>query len=340
MGKKKGISQRSKTKPSSSRKAAELFAKSKTGFVGFSGGVPSATSGSDPHLELQFKHLQKKDSMTKLRAISELKEIVPQKSASELAEYLTVWRQVYNRNTLDNDRRVREGINAVHLLFATGVKKKLATQLKALMAAWLCSQCDCEAEVSAQAKASFQDVFPTKKSEALKFCADVTFANFEDNLKQTPKTLATRFKVGDVEARDMKDRLVSSTLLATCIYLDTLTDEENATLDAHYRRIFTPALWKLVNSEAAIIRGAMYSLISSVVCSYPQIVEEDLQEMTKRIFGLLAENEPRIHKQLWRCLLTFTSSFPDCWKLIDLRKAVISLSPPPSHTRTPVTLRH
>ena len=81
--------------------------------------VAPVYSGEDSDLNVSFKRLTKKDSVTKLKALSELRELLPSRSKELVAGCLPYWSYIYPKLCMENDPRVRE---AAHVTFAELVR--------------------------------------------------------------------------------------------------------------------------------------------------------------------------------------------------------------------------
>jgi hypothetical protein len=85
-----------------------------------SGVVCPVYSGEDSTLNVAFRRLSKKESVTKLKALAELRELMPSRSKEVVLGCLPFWAYIYPKLCLENDCRVRE---AAHQTFAEFVRR-------------------------------------------------------------------------------------------------------------------------------------------------------------------------------------------------------------------------
>eukprot|EP00879_Flechtneria_rotunda_P024229 GHRR01025677.1.p1 GENE.GHRR01025677.1~~GHRR01025677.1.p1 ORF type:complete len:244 (+),score=101.45 GHRR01025677.1:151-882(+) len=197
-----GKGDRKATKATSSARAAEALAAKggAAGFGGFVGGrlvagfgfgaaaaaaVNSATgaapAGSGEALELSaeldgdlaqcLRHLSKRDTVTKMKALQSLKDLVPTKCHADLALFLQPWGYQFKRLLLDPAKSVR--VEAVTIMAAVGaaVGKALLPHLKGLLGPWYLACFDPYPGAAAAAAQSLAEVFPGKKqADVLVFC--------------------------------------------------------------------------------------------------------------------------------------------------------------------------
>jgi hypothetical protein len=76
-------------------------------------------SGGDGEIAVVLKKLTKKDAVTKLKGLSELRELCRTKDIGEIRKLVPHWNHLYLRLCFDRDRRVRESL---HLALDTLVK--------------------------------------------------------------------------------------------------------------------------------------------------------------------------------------------------------------------------
>jgi hypothetical protein len=72
-------------------------------------------SGEDSELNVSFRRLSKKEVITKLKALAELRELLPSRTKEIVQGCLPYWAYIYPKLCIENDSRVRE---AAHTTFA------------------------------------------------------------------------------------------------------------------------------------------------------------------------------------------------------------------------------
>ena len=89
--------------------------------------------------------------------------------------------------------------------------------------------------------------------------------------------------------------------------------------------------WKYLGHQDVHIRSAMYTFVTAITTKTPKFVEEYGEDTDKKLLAVLsplvlqslADKDPASHVQLWECLLTFSKTFPSCFQLVNVRKAVL-----------------
>ena len=102
-----------------------------------------------------FKRLQKRDSITKVKAFQELETYLDglEKGSDELGNLLTFFLYHMCRILMnERDKKVREAAHSAFAAFIRKGKRKLAPHIKKIFPLWLCSFFDPAAEVSNLAK--------------------------------------------------------------------------------------------------------------------------------------------------------------------------------------------
>ncbi|GFP97346.1 E3 ubiquitin-protein ligase listerin [Phtheirospermum japonicum] len=120
MGRAKGEAARTKSRPSSSSLAASLLPPGATavGFGGYVGGSRvdcslTSTSDAPPSTDIDvevaqhLKRLSRKDTTTKLKALTSLSKLIKQKTSKEIGTIFPLWAFEYKKLLLDYNREVR-----------------------------------------------------------------------------------------------------------------------------------------------------------------------------------------------------------------------------------------
>ena len=107
----------------------------------------------------------RKDSTTKLKALSALSTLLQQRSSKEIVPIIPQWAFEYKKLLLDYNRDVRRVTHDTMTTLVTSVGRDLAPHLKTLMGAWWFAQFDPAYEVSQAAKRSLQAIFPAQEKK-------------------------------------------------------------------------------------------------------------------------------------------------------------------------------
>ncbi|XP_046963350.1 E3 ubiquitin-protein ligase listerin [Vanessa cardui] len=274
-GKKQSQRTKNNVRPSSSGRSAELLSNtikvdSTFGVLGQGKPLPVLFStlssvsnidlGLSPEFSICFKKLNKKDPITKTKALQELTELVKNSNVDEVVAALPSWAHFYQTLIIDSDRRVREAAQLCHgaLLAASG--RRAAPQLRRLLPAWLLARHDDHAPVSAQAHAQLKSTFPESKlGEAISFCKSEIITLLIDNLTGNAEAMLSK-KLDNPEEREIQiARVLCSSLKALDLFLTELPDAHDDWLwDAMGPLLQANAFWKLAAHQSQNIRAAWY----------------------------------------------------------------------------------
>ncbi|RVE48118.1 hypothetical protein evm_007178 [Chilo suppressalis] len=166
MGGKAKSSQRTKNnvRPSSSGRSAELLNNAVnldpsllTGGKMMSALFPTlATPVLDQGIPAEFsiciKKLNKKDPVTKVKALQELSDLVGSSKVDDVVLVLPSWAHFYKILSVDTDCKVREMAQMCQGSFAAACGRRLAAVLRRLVPAWLQAQYDEHAPAAAHAQ--------------------------------------------------------------------------------------------------------------------------------------------------------------------------------------------
>lgn len=362
MGRQKGESARSKSRPSSSSLAASLLSSGSgaaaVGFGGFVGSsrldpLPSSSEDSlpfvdvDSEIAVHLKRLGRKDPTTKLKALAALSMLLQEKSAKEIVLIVPQWAFEYKRLLLDYNREVRRATHDTMTALVTSIGRDLAPHLKILMGPWWFAQFDPVSEVSQAAKRSLQAAFPAqdKRLDALILCTTEIFMYLEENLKLTPQNLSDKAVATD-ELEEIYQQVISSTLLALATLLDVLiclqqdrpgfesiTSEPKHASKARVAAVsFAEKLFKdhkyfldFLRSQRPTIRSATYSVLKSLIKNVPQAINDgNMKTVAGAILGAFNEKDPTCHPSMWDLIILFSRKFPDGWSSLNIQKSILN----------------
>ncbi|KAI7862837.1 hypothetical protein BDF14DRAFT_1735151 [Spinellus fusiger] len=258
----------------------------------------------DPELSVILKRVTKKDTVTKLKALEELDQYL-HGHQSDIPQILPLWVLLYTKLTIEVDRRVRVVANTIHGLVTKNAGKKLAPHLKDLMGPWMITQFDQSRDVAGIAKTSFETVFSEEKRTGVLVFSQENILNHitEMILYKTPETLSDARYVTKEDMAAKYHRVVSSSIYCTFYLIEKLSPEERKKCESIYTLLLKdPIFWKLLSHESAMIRKAMYSMVSGLVLTWP---------------------ESSTHSNMWDAVLITTKEFPTCWLIIGKKKPAL-----------------
>jgi hypothetical protein len=151
--------------------------------------LASLLDGSvDGEAQLLLRKLGKRDTVTKLKGLAELREALASHDADWATSFMPHWVPCFCRLSADASWQVREASCAVLGQMASVLGRQLAPHLKPLMAAWLCARHDPHQPTSAAAAAGLSAAFPTAKKlgDALLFCREELIRGLDERALTPP----------------------------------------------------------------------------------------------------------------------------------------------------------
>ncbi|CAN7988883.1 unnamed protein product [Ixodes hexagonus] len=340
-GNKKGHRTKGNARPSSSGRSAQLLSASGaaglSGFVGFGalGGdcpayipptgqhvVDDVDATVDSDFRIVMRKLTKRDQTTRLKALQELLDLLKEKDTELVKGALPFWPRLYNKLTLDNDRRVREATHRVHEQICLRVKRGLAPFTKTLIGAWVISLSDPFAPSASAAKAAFEAAFPSEKQgQVFNFFSQELLSYLSDIiLQQSPESVPDSKDLSRDEQESKYYRWLSCSFLGLKTLLEALSPESCP--DQLCSILEEGKFWKAAKHKDIMVRKAWYSLVATV-SRIPQASGKFVPKLCALTLGSLAETEPLVAVPIWEATLSVVSAIPDCWKHVDARKAVL-----------------
>jgi len=120
----------------------------------------------EPNVLQIFKKLQKRDTVTKVKAFNELNAYVEkiEQDSDELPNLLTFFLYHMCRILINEpDKHVREATHETFAAFIRKAKRKLGPHLSKIFPLWYCSFFDPSPEVAKIARTNFNIAFPPEK---------------------------------------------------------------------------------------------------------------------------------------------------------------------------------
>ncbi|CAG5052532.1 unnamed protein product [Parnassius apollo] len=269
-------------RPSSSGRSAELLSSSvkDPAFFGLGTGKPlpplfptlaasNLEQGLNTEYALCFKKFNKKDPITRTKALQELLELIKNGNTDDVVAALPSWAHFYQIFTVDTDHKVRESAQACHASLVRVAGRRAAPQLRRLLPAWLLAQRDAHAPARYLAHASLTSTFPDGKlGEAFLFCKVEIISLLLENLMGNAEAMLSK-KIENKEERDIQvSQIIASSLGALELFVVHLPPSH----DDWLWDVLTPLLragsfWKMVQStnEQHHIRAAWYGAVGRIM---------------------------------------------------------------------------
>ncbi|MCJ1432310.1 hypothetical protein MMC27_001666 [Xylographa pallens] len=259
---------------------------------------PDLSSISEPNVVVAFKNLQKKDSITKAKALEELHlYIVSEKSKKSGVEDPILeawvgpdgWILLYPRTSIDSSRRVRQLAHSLHGEVSLACGKRTARQMPKVIGAWLVGLHDNDKLVARAAEEAFQKVFPTKSKQdgvwqvyhqiVISYCKSVI-------LEESVTTLSDERTTSLDVAEAKYARVIGATIYTIANALEVLSlSELQHHIELYKSLTQSKSLWKLASYSDSFVRKAAYGLVCSLlrnrdldVIDYTMISTNVLQE--------------------------------------------------------------
>ncbi|KAL5691112.1 hypothetical protein EMGR_007253 [Emarellia grisea] len=299
------MSKKFKSQASSSRAAAGAYGS----FGGFSSAFSSAGRApssltyvtappdlsriADAKLAISFKNFLKKDEVTRIKALDEIKDYVltvESRDATLDDGFLDAWIKIYPRASIDLSRRV--------------------------IGAWLAGFYDNDRPVHRAALESFMLVFTTEeKRNGVWKVYQSSILDFVDDviLQQTPQTLSDERTVKPDDAEAKYARVVGTALLLLNRVIANSTHEDlQKDLATVENLLNSKSMWSLCFHADPFVRKSVYVLLRSAVAKEPE--ELDWRIISAALIGKsLSINQMGSASDLSECLLEVTSARPQLW---------------------------
>ncbi|CAD0197171.1 unnamed protein product [Chrysodeixis includens] len=341
MGGKTKQSQRTKNnvRPSSSSRSAGLL----NSGVNLEGGLVTLSSGKTvpqlfptlaavnleqgltPEFQMCIKKLNKKDPITRAKALQELCELVNSADVNDVVAALPSWAHFYKILSADADRKVRELTQVCQGAVVRVCGRRVAPQLKALLPAWLAAQHDPHAPAQAAAAHALKNTFPDNKlPEVISFCKVEVMAHLLDSLIGNAESVVTK-RIEDAEERELQmNRIKTSSLQGLEYFVEHLPAAHDEWLWTELTPLLqAAAFWKLAQA-AHQIRGAWYAAVGRMVSRYAATFGA---AYGVRLLRLLLEGarDPAAAcaPPLWGCLLQLMHHAQDWPAYLDKKELLV-----------------
>ncbi|GAA28805.2 E3 ubiquitin-protein ligase listerin [Clonorchis sinensis] len=155
--------------------------------------------GLDSRLLNILRRLEKRDSVTKQKALREFYELLKatgEQSSSDLETSAVVatlpfWCRIYTRLSSDPDRKVRELLQMSMSVLAARVGREIGPYIKQILPIWAFATIDFHEPAASWANRGLSDTFPNaKRSDAYKVCARTVLDLLESKLSEDLMTVS------------------------------------------------------------------------------------------------------------------------------------------------------
>ncbi|EGG18283.1 hypothetical protein DFA_03777 [Cavenderia fasciculata] len=334
MGKDKG--KNTKAKGANSWEAAS----NSGGFLGFSAFTSSLSNAIDTEFQIdseyqvQFKKLQKKDEVSRMKALEELALLfskIDVQNEQSNKSLLCAWELIFKRLVNDDHRRVREMTFVCLEIMGAKVGKLLAPHVRQLLGPWVVGICDQRDQQQNSALRAFESIFPEKKRrDVLLFGQEQAIQYLCENLQENVNTLGDGKATPPEVLQERYERLISNSLLAIEYLMEKTKDNSNnessnnQSIQTIYQPIFESQFFTFLSSKSVVIRRTCYRLISGLVSTLPSYCEANMKDLSTKILGLFSEKDPSAHLFMWNAIISFLKKYKEqAWIGVDVRKHVL-----------------
>ena len=307
--------------PSTTTSAA--FATSSAAAVTSSAPAPArlreSVDTADSTLNFILRKLTKRDPTTKLKALDELTAHLTAVEPATVPAVMPALLYTLERLYSDNDRRVRETLQAALAVLVDRAKREAFTpaNLRQLFPLWWCWQHDSVREVSRRSRAVWKSLLPTddKERQALRFVHPAYFSHTASLLTCTVQSLSDMAVTSVEAAQERYDRLVAASVTGLLTWMQRLTADDNCEYQAEYDKLLDLAL-PLLQSQRPLVRRAMYALLTGLMSAQRDWMAQQLPHLSPLLFDVLSERDKTNHAAMWDVLLHFLQSFPSCFQYL------------------------
>ncbi|KAJ5274712.1 hypothetical protein N7505_003257 [Penicillium chrysogenum] len=325
------MSKKFKSQASSSRAAASAFG----AFGGFPGGLssegkdpsaltyiaapPDLSRIADQQVVIAFKNLLKKDDITRLKALEELRDHISRvevKKGTLDDGFLDAWVRIYPRLSIDLSRRVRQVAHPIQGTISGLVGKRIVPNLPKIIGAWIAGIYDNDRPVHRAALESFTKVFSTeeKRNNVWKIY-QTSILDFVDDviLHQTALTLSDERTVKRDDAEGKYARVAGAAILLFNRVLGNSSDEDlQKNITEIENLLASKNLWALCYHDDPYVRRSIYMLLRSAVSREPGWI--DWKTLSSAVIGKsLSLQQIGSATELSESLLLLSSLRPQIW---------------------------
>ena len=273
----------------------------------------------DSALNFVLRKLTKRDPTTKLKALDELTAHLTSVDPATIGALMPGLLYALDRLYSDNDRRVRETLQAVLAVLVERAKRESFSpaNLRQLFPLWWSWQHDSVKEVSRRSRAVWKLLLPTedKERQALRFIHPAYFSHCGTLLTCTVESLSDMAVTSVEAAQERYDRLIAATVIGLLSWMQRLTPDDNSQYQSEYDRLLDLAL-PLLQSQRPLVRRAMYTLLTGLVTLQRDWMTRQLQHLSPLLLDVLSERDKTNHAAMWDLLLQFLQSFPSCFQYL------------------------
>lgn len=341
MGKDKNVGRtKGNQKPSSSARSAEKLG-AEMGIVGFDmlsvmGYVPASSQGNQGNdsaiaepFRIPMLKMRKKDATTKIRALQEFEQLCGSEDQESVLTTLPFWPRLYNKLSIDVERRVREGSQASHAALIKKAGKQMALHLRSVMPAWVLAMVDPHSPASKLAGAAFKESFSEeKRADVIHHCYKCIIDHITSNIfDQTPESLSDPKTTGPVDMESKYIRVIHCSLagLGLVLRISSKVDngKKNDIMEAIQPLLKDQRFWKLSKNKNSMIRNAWFALLKDMFEYDKSLLADFVTQLSNSILPALDDQEGAVLTHIWIAFLHLATSYPKFWDVANNPRSVL-----------------
>ncbi|PHH71291.1 hypothetical protein CDD82_6599 [Ophiocordyceps australis] len=279
---------------------------------------PSLNALSDPHLVVSLKNLNKKDSITKTKALDDLllhlRTHAQDEAASVDDALLDVWAQLYPRTSIDNSRRVRELSHTLQFELAKTARKRMERYMPKVVGAWLAGLYDRDRVVARAAKNGLASLLtsPEKMAAFWAKCRSHILDFATQAVQETQDTLSDERSTTFEDAEAKYFRVIAASLSLVLGLLNRDKDSVRLARDKFDAFFAEDVVWKGVTFKDSHVRRTASQLL--VACLDRHLpYAETAHARQAFLTGGLKTNQTASVRDYLEALTRLTTHNPDIW---------------------------
>lgn len=275
---------------------------------------------------MSLRKLCKKDSITKLKGLEEIKSLIETKTQEEVQLIVPFWCKQYTKLSLDSDRKIRELCQQTHEKLCLKVHKSIAPHLKTIMPYWILAQSDVYESASTKAQLSFKNVFsPQKQPEVINYAKQEIFKEIYEYLINETIESITDQKNPDDEALFKYETIICMCLNGLDHLVSSLSQDNVKELNDKFEKLFSEQkFWDYGRDKSSRIRCSYYQLLGHLVEQLPDDVASTYHtKMISKIFYACDEHDYSCSTQVWFFIKKILTTKENCWNAISAKQAFL-----------------
>ncbi|CAA20765.1 RQC complex ubiquitin-protein ligase E3 Rkr1 [Schizosaccharomyces pombe] len=287
---------------------------------------PPDLSGLDAEMIVIVKNLQKRDIVTKCRALQDLIQW-NDPSQFDNEQFLNALAVLFPRLSIEVERHVRLKIFVFMSVLSSALQKKLAPWLKFYITPWVMGFFDSDRAVSVSAKDSFKNLLSEEKWPHvwLKFGSTIAPIVTDVFLHEDKESLTDLRFFSNEEAESKVTRVKSSCLLTLSFLFKQTADLENLETDKKIdKQTFKSSLyenlstlfksdefWSLVSSPQDGVTVSLSDLLLIILKYDKPFVTQYKEKYFKRVSRMISRLTSLTCVPMLRLLSNMISNFPN-----------------------------